>query len=400
MGALVLATVGLIALNRPATKPTNLLPAVGHSHHVATGPRMGGPLPLPVGPQLSAVSASGRNDIWAVGHDSISGDVQPRALVLHYGGKGWSRLSVPNIRWLVDVAAVAPGDVWAVGRAGRALHLSEGGWNVVRLPHVAGAQLKSVAGSGSDDVWIVGSRRGNHYGGDSIGNNTLTYHFDGATWTVVDSPNYDYRSNDVSDVLAVSSTDAWAIAASGTVKYALHWDGSSWHRIDFPAFARRGTTLAGLGMVHGSQVWVVGASRGIGFGKPLYLRWRGVAWQSFPGPPASGSLGTPSTLGGVSDNDIWAVGNPNQSDSSIHHYDGKRWHYANHVSDAGVPFYQLAFTDLAVIAKDDAWIVGYAPGTKPTSDRFSPQDAVIVHWDGRTWRRIAINACCEHVSAG
>lgn len=360
----------------------------------------GGPLPIPTGPQLYAVSATGGEDVWAVGAETAADAFRESSMVLHYDGTSWSRLDVPDIRRLRDVTAVAPGDVWAIGGGQRILHLAGGRWTIVRLPHVARAQLSAVAGSGPDDVWVVGTRQGAHLPANSIGTHTLTYHWSGTSWSVVSSPNFDHRYNFVSDVLALSPDDAWATAATTHEKYALHWNGSVWRRVDVPSFAQGGTDLSGVGVVHGDQVWVVGASHGIGFGRPLYLHWTGATWQDFRGPRASGTMGTPSAVGGASSDDVWAVGNPNQSDSSIHHFDGTRWRYDNHVRDAGTPFYRLSFTDLAVIAANDAWIVGYAPGPEPTDDRHSPQEALVVHWDGHTWQRVNINACCEAVSAG
>jgi hypothetical protein len=320
-------------------------------------------------------------------------------MVLHYDGSGWSRVSVPNIRWLADVATAAPGDVWTIGRGQRVLHLSGGEWSVVRLPHVAGAQLQAVSASGPDDVWIVGSRWGKHYAKHSVGNDSLIYHFDGADWSVVASPNYSDRLNDVNDVLALSPRDAWATASSGMEKYALHWNGATWRRVNLPHSVQGGSAIAGVGRVAANEVWVAGSSRGIGFGRSVYLRWTGTRWQQFAGP-AAGNNGTPSTIGGVSDKQMWAVGNPNQSDSSIHRFDGHRWRYDNRVEGAGAPFWQLNFSDLAVVASDDAWIVGYTQQPRPPDSNYIVQQALVVFWDGRSWRRDDINACCASVSAG
>jgi hypothetical protein len=399
LGALVLATVALIALDHPTTKPAAMLPAAGRVSHQASTPRRGGAPPLPFGQQLSAVAATGAADVWVVGQDAMLGELRPKSMVLHFDGSAWSRISVPNVRGLVDVAAVARGDVWAIGRGHRVLHMTDGTWRVVRLPHVRGTQLTAVAGSGPDDVWIVGARWGRHYARHSVGNDTLSLHFDGTTWSLVASPNYSVRVNNIDDVVALSPTNAWATAESGLTKYTLHWNGVAWHRVDLPPLAAGGSAIAGVGLVAGNEVWVVGSSGGIGFGKSLYLRWTGTRWQHYAGPSA-GNNGTPSTIGGVGDNDMWAIGNPNQSDSSIHRFDGHRWRYDNRVEASGMPFWQLNFSDLAVVASDDAWIVGYSQGSPPPDNRNVPQEALVVHWNGHAWERVDLNACCEAVSVG
>jgi hypothetical protein len=393
--AAAVATISIVLIarspepGRHATaggKPTSgPAPTVGPT----SVPRAGfaGPIPLPVGPQLTAVSDTGHSDVWAVGTLSHrSGRQLPRSLVLHYDGATWTRVDVPNIRWLLDVAVTAPGDVWAIGRSGRALHLSDGRWRVVQLPHVRGGQLSEVSGSSPDDVWIVGSQHGARLPGNSIGSHTLAMHWDGQSWSVVETPNFDHRYNGLSDVLDLAADDVWVVGwAAPRQHFSLHWDGSTWHRVALPASLTRGASgTPGLGVI-GGDVWAVDNVGGYGFGGGVHLRWDGASWQESPGPAAS-NKGTPSAIGGARRDDAWAVGNPNQSDSSIQRYDGERWRYENHVTGSELPFWQLELTDLSVVAADDAWIVGYADDPSRHGAHVSPQQIVVLHWDGGQWR--------------
>src|SRR5262249_23920990 len=99
--------------------------------------------------------------------------------------------------WLTSVTAIAPDDVWAVGRTGDhdwgildqtlVVHWDGGRWRLVRSPNPGGIgeddDLCAVAAVGSDDVWAVGSS-GN---GDPY-LNPLTEHWNGFGWAAAPAP--------------------------------------------------------------------------------------------------------------------------------------------------------------------------------------------------------------------
>ena len=101
---------------------------------------------------------------------------------------------------------------------------------------------------------------------------TLIEHFDGASWSVVPSPNVgpnsQYQSNKLLGVVAVSPTDLWAFgqyaAASGSgrgITLLLHWNGTSWSLAPCPNPTTPGVQLNYLngGVVTApSDVWIVG----------------------------------------------------------------------------------------------------------------------------------------------
>ncbi|MEO8288411.1 MAG: S-layer homology domain-containing protein [Chloroflexota bacterium] len=69
---------------------------------------------------LSGVSAASSTDVWAVGNYVIPGDYHYHTLTLRWNGTAWSIVPSPNVgaldNTLVAVAAVAPGEAWAVGQ--------------------------------------------------------------------------------------------------------------------------------------------------------------------------------------------------------------------------------------------------------------------------------------------
>jgi hypothetical protein len=124
-------------------------------------------------------------------------------------------------------------------------------------------QLDSVAAASPDDAWAVGFS-----GGAITDGGTLMLHWDGRTWSRVASPQVlDGVPGVLSDVTAVSDSDAWAVgvtaAASasresvGTAKpLIVHWDGSRWSQVaNLPAVTG---SLSGVTMSSHSG-WAVGS---------------------------------------------------------------------------------------------------------------------------------------------
>ncbi|MEV5570623.1 hypothetical protein AB0L06_11270 [Spirillospora sp. NPDC052269] len=115
--------------------------------------------------RLVAVAAIAPDDVWAVGSADRDG------LVLHYDGRGWTRVPSPAKGPLTGVSAVASDDVWAVGQHG-VLHWDGRRWSRVKTPLNS---ANTVSARASDDVWIAGGDGG-------------PAHFDGRRWTVTPSP--------------------------------------------------------------------------------------------------------------------------------------------------------------------------------------------------------------------
>jgi hypothetical protein len=146
---------------------------------------------------------------------------------------------------------------------------------------------------------------------------TLTMHWNGAGWSIVDSPNYTFPGayNALLDVTAVSSTDVWAVG---------------------------GAPLSGVG------------------GRGLLLHFDGVSWTLEPGPP-NFEFWASSTRNGVtalSTNDVWAVG-----DYDAWHFDGTAW---------TVPVSGAQFASDVNAIPGALWAVGSYSGTPSEGAPYGP----------------------------
>lgn len=391
--AAVVAGVVLTSLSsRPAgaQRPAPIqhpapVPTAGGSHPPLT---LGGPLKLPTGPELKAVSAVGPDDIWAVGDRAVV-QSSTSTFVIHYDGNAWTPIQVPGIYNPLGIAAVSANDVWVIGGNRHALNWDGSAWSRVSLPRAAGVQLSAISGSGRNDVWVVGNRYGARLPANSIGSHTLAYHFNGSAWTITPTPNPNHSSNGLTDVVAISPTDAWA-TAYGKSGYTLHWDGTQWHRVSTPTVSGRGHgELNGIGTA-GGDIWIVGRSHGPAYGDSLYLRWNGDRWQIVPGT-TSEEIPQPSHVSGSSPTDVWADGNDCCGRFVMARYQSGRWRDTTVTVPPGVIPFDGNFNGLVTLSPTDAWAVGVAyKRGKPSGKDVQHRVALVEHWDGRSWKPVAI----------
>jgi len=145
---------------------------------------------------LSAVAATGPSDVWAVGGAGSSN------LVEHWNGSTWSVVASPQPARgssLEAVTAISPTDAWAVGSQRGAtgaivtftMHWDGVSWNEVPSPNPSTAGnatnvLRSVAAVSPGNVWAVGM-----YHNDQTNvhqRRTLTLHWSGIRWSILPSP--------------------------------------------------------------------------------------------------------------------------------------------------------------------------------------------------------------------
>jgi hypothetical protein len=185
---------------------------------------------------LESVSATGGDDVWAVGSSVNVPETASKTLAVHWDGTAWTIVPTPNIapepgtgavdNTLTSVAAIAPDDAWAVGSFEEqglslsvpttsrplALHWNGTGWLVVSLPDVGQGELDGVAALGPSDVWAVGhtiTTAGNDYA-----LHPLLLHWDGTAWSAVDPP-LD-TDGALSAVTAIPGGGLWAIGNRGS----------------------------------------------------------------------------------------------------------------------------------------------------------------------------------------
>lgn len=263
-------------------------------------------IPSPGAGFLRGVSASGPTDAWAVGA-TLQGRHTP--LVYHWDGHAWASISVRLDRAGADgvltaVAAVSPDDVWAVGyqeslttTAPLIAHWDGRHWRAMSdaSPAPSGGQLFAVTALASDDVWAVGSASSSTVAstnGAPSARVTLTEHWDGRRWQIIDSPNAPTGDSQFFGVSGVSSQDVWAVGGTDAPEgHALvaHWDGTAWNL----AVQEVQGTLRSVVAISPRDVWAVGSTRPAVDGQPaqvLLRHWDGTQWHTLTAPSAGAAL--------------------------------------------------------------------------------------------------------------
>ena len=114
---------------------------------------------------LSSVAAIAADDVWAVGGYWNPMNFRGGALIEHWDGAAWTRVpllaaSYPMISGLSGVTAVTAQDVWVGGAtAGRIvmLHWNGSAWSQVPGPETAGQfSVTGVAAVAAGDIWAIG----------------------------------------------------------------------------------------------------------------------------------------------------------------------------------------------------------------------------------------------------
>ena len=167
---------------------------------------------------LAAVTAIASDDVWAVGTQQPTSLTAPHTLTLHWDGTAWSIVPSANTsqttaNHLLAAAAVASDDVWATGfttSIALAEHWDGNSWTVVSTPLISGGSTPSLVGAvalSSDSVWAVGE----FFQTQQSRSRTLTELWNGASWSVVSSPNRGNSHNELFAINATPSGTLWAV---------------------------------------------------------------------------------------------------------------------------------------------------------------------------------------------
>src|SRR6516225_5925653 len=163
---------------------------------------------------LAGVSASSSTDAWAVGAYYPPGSGVLATLAEHFDGTRWTAFPLPNVgvqeNTLLAVSTTSTGLGWAVGYFvnGRFQqktlieHFDGTVWSVVKSPSPGAQQniLYGVAVITDSDVWAVGGEQ------DSNGLwHTLTEHWDGSAWSVVNAAYAGVNGNQLYAVKALAT---------------------------------------------------------------------------------------------------------------------------------------------------------------------------------------------------
>jgi hypothetical protein len=368
--AVVILLMGALAGRSGATSPTNC----ERAWRTVSSPNTPGETIS----QLLAVDSVAADDVWSVGMTYLSGPRQIVPLIEHWDGREWSIVDGPEL---------------PVGSGG--------------------GSLSSVSALSASDVWAAGS-----YNAAGSGKRTLIVHWDGEDWSIIPSPNASGPNVSPNQTLfgitAVSAEDAWAVGhyavlepdLTGTLRstsktMVQHWDGSSWSIVESPNPARPGTVgsfLLSVDAASANDVWAVGrydTAVGAAYENPIYQtliqHWDGTSWSTVSSPNRPGHIDYNHLLdvSVTSPDDVWAVGISGVytggfgsiAQTLIEHWDGQTWSIIPS-PNPGVPGLGQGnwLYGVSGSAADEVWAVGLS--ATATEDG---QQALIAHWDGTGW---------------
>jgi hypothetical protein len=237
--------------------------------------------------EVSCLSESQCTAVWF-----YRGTEGNESLVLMWDGTTWEAPTVPALRGnegLDSVSCVSETRCTAVGSgdAGTLVMTWNGvAWTIVPSPSPGEfAALESV--SCVNESWCTAVGWFNETGSDF--QSTLVLNFDGATWSVVPSPNggsYDRLQS----VSCVSTASCVAVGFteedeedSPTIMLALIFDGATWSIIptlnvgaDFEPTS--------VSCVSTTSCVVVGSTTSSGPPQAMVITWDGTTWSSVPSP--------------------------------------------------------------------------------------------------------------------
>jgi hypothetical protein len=313
---------------------------------------------------LSDVTCVTPASCWAVG---VLGrrDGSEHNQVVHWNGRAWSRVSVPDpavttttLNALYHVSCAAPASCWAVGARSsslgfehnQVLHWNGRKWSLASVPDPGGpastgdSDLFGVSCVARTSCWAVGTT--SRSGAAPQLNQVL--HWNGRTWSRVSVPS----PNGFSELFGVSCPSpgsCWAVggyviigaSSSLTVlNQALHWDGRRWSRVAVPdqdgTSQGSGNQLIDVGCTSPASCWAVGSSGNVvgrvaGIELNQALHWNGRKWTlvATPDPGGTGGFVATNVLASVSCASAagcWAVGGlgPNGVNEALR-WNGRRW---------------------------------------------------------------------------
>lgn len=287
------------------------------------------------------------------------------------------------------VDALGRDDVWVVGAryvGGTATPFANN-WNgrrwdsaPVELIADANAGFHDVALVSRGDAWAVGWLRAEA---------PMVQRWDGAAWTAVDVPAV--GTTELFGVAASSQDAVWAAgrALDGRrwTTRILRWDGVSWATQDTPSPLDADATLRGIDAAGPGEAWAVGWSVAAGGRhRTLAMRVEGGAWRVVWTPNPGRGDHLLSSIAVVGPAEAWAVGwtvpGPDHERALILRWDGRTWRPSSLPDIPG----RAQLTDVAAAGPDDVWAVGRA------TDPIQTFRSLVLHWDGDVWERIAAPA--------
>jgi hypothetical protein len=270
-------------------------------------------------------------------------------------------------------------------------------WQLFEVPLQGRANLVSVTAAGGNAAWAAGflvadsgpgpipaeaaSSDDECSGRDSFP--SLMLRWDGREWRRDPVP----KVGRVNHVSASSARDVWASADCGL----LHWDGRSWTAVPYAAVPAQQSGNGAIEAVGPADAWLAGGTydtttevmRG------FVQRWDGRQWRNVPLP----DLGDHFSLDAIDargPRDVWVAGT-DLTDGDVHrehllllHWNGRFW---KRVPEPATGEWTNRLTRVRIAAGGDVWVSGWGKRA-PGGDEI--RRPLLLHWNGREWTAVKV----------
>lgn len=284
-------------------------------------------------------------DIWIVAERAGDLEGSPRtpnsasrAALLHWNGLSWKASQFEGTTPLRSIGGSASDDVWLVGDYAFTTHFDGKAWNPALAPVTSPLTFNAVFGSSRSEAWAVGPR--------------TILRFDGSEWRRIDVPEDD-------TFLSVWSSPAevWV----GGARSLRHFDRVDWVSAPEPS-GRAINSVWGRGA---GSVWVAGEAG-------LLASWNQRDWaaQQVAGQAEPVNY---RALWGNAESDVWAVGDA----GALAHWDGKSWSSGPRLTDSRL--------NAAWGTGGTTWVVGEHGTFLQLSDGAGVASPIAGHEVSRLW---------------
>ncbi|TDB84941.1 hypothetical protein [Actinomadura sp. 7K534] len=226
---------------------------------------------LPSSATINDVDAVGPENVWISGARYGAGASVTGPYLARFTGSRFEEVEMPPGGRGTTLTASEAG-VW-VTRSGTVYRRTGETWTqITTQPDVY--QLGSYIRA-DDDMWLIGTP-------DETDRTVVAYHWDGQTWTSVPWHEPSSGGTGISDMIALSPTDAWATGTdyrtSPATPVLMHWDGTAWTSVTPPSGLNALTRI-----VKGEDgtLWALGHSLDEP-AKPGLLRYSAGTWERVP----------------------------------------------------------------------------------------------------------------------
>ena len=267
--------------------------------------------------RLSGVACPGPKVCFAVGTWSAYGAAM--TFVERWNGTAWSLVTSPNVgretkpvtaNRLTGVSCTSPTNCFAVGTStyttttGVATastlieHWDGQAWTIVRSPNRTGVganMLEGVSCPSPSSCFAVGRTSKDFYGPSST-YKTLTLHWNGASWSIVPSPNAANGAGELAGVSCVS--DRACVAVGDAYRFAVQqslidtWNGTTWTRVpNADPVSATHSALTGVSCTSPASCVAVGTASGTSkLTSTLTKVSAGGHWSIVPGANVPGAV--------------------------------------------------------------------------------------------------------------